>query len=314
MPNQTDLSLSPGQIPTTSASINLSIPFATFGAVPFEECEAALDAAGLHEPIYNLVLYRLFGFLDWSKTIRIGEHDFMLGWTGVFSEDALASKINCCGKTARKALHALSDPDVGILKKEKVGKCFRYHIVLFDAALAYLKENPPETIRIEYLKSKKSPAVKHTTRDNSKAPITENISANQDSLKEEAPIPTGPGAAAGIAQPMPTEGEGGNKNSQKAKQPDSSLSENSSSPKPQPASQPVEIPERPQPKPQSSEPERRSKVSYSAPPPDVVPNGYIEKTIDNLTQAKTMNAASADDGIEDFGPIAQAKPSGDSLP
>lgn len=284
MPNQSDLSLDTGQIPAADTRINLSIPFATFGAVPFEECEAALDAAGLHEPIYNLVLYRLFGFLDWRKTIRIGEHDFMLGWTGVFSEDALASKINCCGKTARKALHKLSDPDVGILKREKVGKCFRYRIVLFDSAIAWLKANPPDTIRIEYLKSK-PPAVKHTTRNDN----SENISVNQDSLKEEAPHPTVSGAAAASADAMPTEEEGGDKNSQKAKPPDPSLSENSFGQSTQPASKPVERPEHRQQKPASSAPHPRSKVSRSAPPPaaapsDVVPNHHIGKTLDKLTE------------------------------
>lgn len=260
-----------------SDRINLSIPFATFGAIPFEQCQAALETSDLHKPTYHLVLYRLFGFLDWSKTIRIGEHDFMLGWTCVLSEDVLASKLGCCVKTVRKALHALCDAE--ILKREKVGKCFRYHIALFDNAIAWLKENPPETIRIEYLKSKPA-AVKHTTRQNKSAKSAD----SQDLLIEEAPPE--PGTAAG---------EGGLKTSQKAKPPDSALSENSSG-SPESARQKSTLPD----------PTPRSKVSHSAAPPlDIAPNGYIESTVEELTDAKRMNAAPTDHN-SDYNPNLEA--------
>ena len=176
---------------------NLSIPFPTFGAVPFEECEAALEAVGLKKPPYNLVLYRLFGFLDWSETIRIGIHDFMTGWTCVFAEAALAKKLGCHEKTIRKPLHALTE--MGVLEQEKVGKCYRYRIVLFNAVIAELKENPPETVKIAYLKPKEAlediTEVKHTTRQNKPSmPVNNshnsvNFTDSQESYKNLEPPP-----------------------------------------------------------------------------------------------------------------------------
>ena len=207
----------------TKTHFNLSIPFNTFGAIPFEECESVLDAEGLKKSPYNLVLYRLFGFLDWSKTVRIGVHDFMSGWTCVFSEATLAEKLGCDVKTVRKALHALVNAK--ILKREKCGKCFRYRIVLFDAVLEYLKAHPPETVKVAYLKHKESleniTEFKHTTRNN-KEKMSANNSAktrhnsvnfpdSQDLKKEElkprTPTP-GPRFRAQAAPTVPSVGEG----------------------------------------------------------------------------------------------------------
>ena len=197
---------------------NLAIPFPTFGGVPFEDCENALEQVGLKKSPYNLVLYRLFGFLDWSKTVRIGVHDFMEGWTCVFSEDTLGKKLGISGRTARKALHALVDE--GILESEKVGKCFRYQIALFKSALAELKENPPETIKVAYLKAKESledltAEVKHTTRNNrpsmseNSSPIPEKFSDNQESYKinQDSSSTTSLDTSTGIADDTPNDGE-----------------------------------------------------------------------------------------------------------
>ena len=149
---------------------NLSVPFQHFGAVPFEELDEILASKGLHSQPYTTVLYRLFGLLDWSETIRIGLHDFLTGWTGVLSEGALTKKLGCTERTVRKALHAMSDPDVGILYREKKGKAFRYRILIFDAIIAKLQASPPRTTKIEFIASEKTDEIiadiKNTTRNN----------------------------------------------------------------------------------------------------------------------------------------------------
>ena len=172
----------------TPKDVNPSIPFSSFGAVNFDDCEAILDQAGLKTYPYNVVLYRLFGMIDWDETVRIGVHDFMTGWTCVLSEGCLASKLGMCNNTVRKALQGLIK--AGILKREKHGKCFRYSIQLFNPAIDDLKKNPPQTVKIEYIKAKGAPNdeisddddsndevsdtdlianIKHTTKGNQKA-------------------------------------------------------------------------------------------------------------------------------------------------
>ena len=265
-----------------SDSINLSIPFATFGAVPFEECEAALLDADLHKPRYCIVLYRIFGFLDWTQTIRIGEHDFMTAWTCVFSEAALAAKIGACVRVIGPVLRELCQ--AGILRREKVGKCFRYHIALFDKAIAFLKANPPETVRIEYLKSKPA-AVKHTSRQNKSAKTSD----SQDSLKEKPSSPTGLGTSTGIAQSTPKGEEGKElKTSQKQKPSDVTANRDNDTDfflNPPPP----ESTERPQQEHTQPTDDRRSKGSCSAAAPaaaptDVVPNSYIGAAVDKLSE------------------------------
>ena len=266
-----------------SAKKNLSIPWATFGAIPFETCEEVLEAAGLKTYPYNLVLYRLFGFLDWDKTVRIGVHDFMNGWTCIFAEDTLAEKLGMCGRTARKALHAMVE--AGLLQSEKVGKCFRYLINFFMPALQDLRLNPPETIKVEYLKPKDksdrgSTEIKHTNTDNHKprnlvpeqkseprsmsesgSPMSEPRSYNQESLqdtKQETPVSDYPGPN------EETENRG-----------DSLIEEKEDA---------------------RAEKEKASLRKEK----DVVHSRQVEKVLDSLKQSKDMNASRTDESVDAF--------------
>ena len=302
MPNQTDLSLSPGQIPSPGKR-NLSIPFPTFGAVPFELIDQELDRAGITSSASHLLLIRLFGLLDWTKTVRIGCHDFMSGITGYLSDKALQKVLRCgSNNTARDAMKKLVDAELVIkLDKEAGHKCNRYQIALFAPILEFLKENPPETVKVEYLAKNEffDAMLKHTQKDNPK-PVLDmdadfsgtdaEAAHNQESFKINTPHPTGSSDSNGLEAP---EEEGGDlnsqrqedagslflpekpppapepvekpKNLQKEQDVDSSLSENSSSPEPQPASEPVHSPERAQPKLSTPSPQNPDlKVSSAA--------------------------------------------------
>ena len=264
-----------------SAKKNLSIPWATFGAIPFETCEEVLEAAGLKTYPYNLVLYRLFGFLDWNKTVRIGAHDFMNGWTCIFAEDTLAEKLGMCGKTARKALHSMVE--AGLLQSEKVGKCFRYLISFFMPALQDLRLNPPDTIKVEYLKPKDksdsgSTEIKHTNTDNHKprnlvpkqkteprsmsesgSPMSEPRSDNQESLqdtKQETPVSDYSGP-----------------NEEDENRGDSLIEEKEDA---------------------RAEKEKASLGKDN----DVVPSKQIGEMLDSLTQSKGMDTSPTDDSVE----------------
>ena len=277
-----------------SAKKNLSIPWATFGAIPFETCEEVLEAAGLKTYPYNLVLYRLFGFLDWNKTVRIGAHDFMNGWTCIFAEDTLAEKLGMCGKTARKALHSMVE--AGLLQSEKIGKCFRYLINFFIPALQDLRLNPPETIKVEYLKPKDksdrgSTEIKHTNTDNHKprnlvpkqkteprsmsesgSPMSEPRSDNQESLqdtKQETPVSDGPGA-----------------NEESEKRGDSLIEKKQETTDLIPVSEWVE--------------EAGEEKASLGEDNDVVHSRQVEKVVDSLTQAKGMNASQTNESHDAF--------------
>ena len=266
-----------------SAKKNLSIPWATFGAIPFETCEEVLEAAGLKTYPYNLVLYRLFGFLDWDKTARIGAHDFMNGWTCIFAEDTLAEKLGMCGRTARKALHSMVE--AGLLQSEKIGKCFRYLINFFTPALQDLRLNPPETIKVEYLKPKDksdrgSTEIKHTNTDNHKprnlvpkqkseprsmsesgSPMSEPRSDNQESLQDTKQEPP--------ALPSTVTGS----NEQDENRGDSLIEEKEDA---------------------RAEEEKASLGKEK----DVVPGKQIGEMLDSMTQSKGMGASPTDDSIE----------------
>ena len=232
MPNHTDLSLSPGQIPSNGKR-NLSIPFPTFGAVPFELIDQELDRTGITSSASHLLLIRLFGLLDWTKTVRIGCHDFMSGITGYLSDKCLQKVLRCgSNNTARDAMKKLVDSGLVVkLDKERGHKCPRYQISLFAPVIAFLKENPPETIKIEYLAQDElfNAKFNHTQKDNPKpldmdaefSDADAQTAHNQESLEKEED-PTSLGTRTGIADPMPTtEGEGGNsENSQKETDPD----------------------------------------------------------------------------------------------
>ena len=234
MPNQTDLSLSPGQIPSNGKR-NLSIPFPTFGAVPFELIDQELDRTGITSSASHLLLIRLFGLLDWTKTVRIGCHDFMRGTTGYLSDKSLQKVLRCgSNNTARDAMKKLVDSGLVVkLDKERGHKCPRYQIALFAPVIAFLKENPPETVKVEYLAQNElfNTKFNHTQKDNPKPTLDMDAEFsdtdaetedNQELSRLEAPTPTGTSTSTGIAPTVPTEeGEGGNsENSQKETDPD----------------------------------------------------------------------------------------------
>ena len=196
---------------------NLSIPFATFGAVPFDLIAQEFDRVGITNANSRLLYISLFGLLDWKKTVRISCHDFMLGITGYLSDKAMQKVLGCKShNTARDAMKRLLDTElVKKLDKEKGHKCCRYEIALFGPILESLKQTPPETVKVEYLAKNDvfNAKLKHTQKDNPKPKsspetmdavtahntmdaVTENMdakfAANQESFKIETPDPTPP--------------------------------------------------------------------------------------------------------------------------
>ncbi len=164
---------------------NLSIPFPTFGACPFELVDQGLDEAGIDYVYAHLLYVRLFGVLDWSRTIRIGCHDFMLGFTGYLSDKALVKLLRVgSNNTARKAMKMLLD--AGLVKQyQKIGdKCPHYKIMLFEPVIEFLKENPPETIKVEYLTNKEvfDARFKHTQKDNPKPKQSHHTNVDQKAI------------------------------------------------------------------------------------------------------------------------------------
>ena len=76
-----NLFLPPTEVPAQKK--NLSVPFPTFGAVPFDLIDQELTRVGITGSSPHLLFIRLFGLVDWAKTERIGCHDFMTGITGL---------------------------------------------------------------------------------------------------------------------------------------------------------------------------------------------------------------------------------------
>ena len=185
---------------------NLSIPFPTFGAVPFELVDQELDNAGI-DYIYAAHLYiKLFGVLDWKKTIRIGVHDFMSGHTGYLSDKAIMKLLRCnSNNTARKAMKMLLDAGLITRHKNLGDRCYFYKICLFDPVVEFLKANPPETVKVEYLKKDDAfdKEFKHTNKGNKTMPEPASEDAsdddkdashahNQESFKNLSPGPHPP--------------------------------------------------------------------------------------------------------------------------
>ena len=179
---------------STSTSTNLSIPFGTFGAVPYELIDEHLDAHGIDYVYAHLLYLRLFGLVDWKRTVRIGCHDFMLGFTGYLSDAALVKILRVGSKnTARKAMKMLLE--AGLIKRyQGIGdRCPHYRIMLFESAIEFLKENPPKTVKVEYLADKDTfDKIKHTQKNNPKptqSPSTNVDQSDIDALTETcAPV------------------------------------------------------------------------------------------------------------------------------
>lgn len=155
---------------------NLAIPDEEFAALSMKQCRSLLDEAGLKKSPYNVVLYELHDLLDWEATVRIGIKDFFTGWTLVISDKTLAEdRCGCSVNTLRKAISALID--AGIIKRQKVGKCYRYRIMRYKPMIDHLKQNPPKTKKIEYVDASdgtERTETKHTTRQNKKANSADN--------------------------------------------------------------------------------------------------------------------------------------------
>ena len=168
---------------------NLSIPFGTFGATPFELIDEDLDTHGIDYVYAHLLYVRLFGLVDWKRTARIGCHDFMLGFTGYLSDDAIVKILRVgSNNTARKAMKMLLD--AGLVKRyQNIGdRCPHYRIMLFESAIAFLKDNPPKTVKVEYLADKDTfDKIKHTQKNNPKpkqSPSTNVDESDIDALTE----------------------------------------------------------------------------------------------------------------------------------
>ena len=148
---------------------NLAIPFEEFVAISMKKSRDALEEVGLKKMPYNIILYELHDLLDWKETTRIGIKDFFTGWTVPFAEGTLAKRAGCAINTVRKALIGLCE--AGILEQQKVGHCYRYLIKIYSPSIEHLKAHPPKTRKIEYIDSDSGEytEIKHTTRNNKRS-------------------------------------------------------------------------------------------------------------------------------------------------
>ena len=164
---------------------NLSIPFSTFGAVPFELIDQDLDEHGIDYVYSHLLYVRLFGLVDWKRTIRIGCHDFMLGYTGYLSDKALVKLLRVgSNNTARKAMKLLLD--AGLIKRYQGehDRCPHYRIMCFESAVEFLKSNPPKTVKVEYLAKDDQfdTHIKHTKKGNPKPKQSPSTNVDQSAI------------------------------------------------------------------------------------------------------------------------------------
>ena len=109
-------------------------------------------------------------------------------------------------------MKSLVDAELVIkLDKEAGHKCSRYYIALFAPVIAFLKENPPTTVKVEYLAQNEAfdARFNHTQKDNPKPVLDKDAefdkdaetAHNQDYKDKEPP---GSSTSTGIASSMPT--------------------------------------------------------------------------------------------------------------
>ena len=261
---------------------NPSVPFGTFYHPPVQLPEFMV-AKGCANSRNLLVMNALFGLVDFNKTERVGEYDFVAGTTVVVSNPGLGGR---CFMSERSVRTAVAEMEGKMFSRKKVGKCHLYHLFPYDEAIAYLKENPdhPMTLTARPIGSAtKLAAIQaqvaefadeddntaesaNTTRQNLHD-NTANSADNQELLPESSESPGFPSTV-----PSDVDAEektGGDLNTEK----------------------------------QEEANQEEEKNSLREEPDDVVPNqhlGEVNDLVEKLTQSKNMNVSETDATIEDF--------------
>ena len=118
---------------------NPTVPFGTFYHPPIQLADVMREKNCLSSTTFA-VMNGLFSLVDFNRTERIGNHDVFEGWTCVVSYGGLGERCGLSGRRTQDALKKLES--VGLIIREKVGKCNRYRITIYDQALNHLKANP----------------------------------------------------------------------------------------------------------------------------------------------------------------------------
>ena len=118
---------------------NPTVPFGTFYHPPVQLADVMREKNCLNSTTFA-VMNGLFSLVDFNKTYRIGDHDVFIGWTCVVSYGGLGDRCGLSGRRTQDALKKLEA--AGLIVREKVGKCNRYRVTLYDQALDHLRANP----------------------------------------------------------------------------------------------------------------------------------------------------------------------------
>lgn len=115
------------------------VPIPIFAHPPTNLHEILEQAGCMSKP--NLaIMDGLFKLIDFNETERIGEVDPFTGYTTVFSYETLSRRTGWSYRSVQFALDELET--AGLIKREKVGKCYRVKIKIYDEFVDAIREDP----------------------------------------------------------------------------------------------------------------------------------------------------------------------------
>ena len=274
---------------------NPTVPFGTFYHPPVQLADVMREKNCLSSTTYA-VMNGLFSLVDFNQTDRIGNHDVFTGWTCVVSYGGLGERCGLSGRRTQDALKKLESESVGLIIREKVGKCNRYRITIYDQALNYLKANPgiPMKQMSQPVGSDKHQKNVKKIQDGASRIVDDGAS---ESLRTERPSHYGRSVPHSRVlqeeyQETPVSDYPG-ANEETENRGDSLIEEKQEAIDLTPVSEVEE----------EAEEEKASLGEETVSPRgdtrnDIVPSKQIGEVLDSLTQAKGMDASPTDDSVE----------------
>ena len=297
---------------------NPSIPFSTFYHPPIELPEV-MEQKGCGNHRNLAVMNALFSLVDFNQTERINDKDYFIGVTCVISHEGLGKRSFLSARRASDAINDLCES--GIIEKEKVGKCYRYRISLYQDNINRLKANPdrphstfsaptgnPEKLRSIHDKVSvtevKADTMSIPTRTQPTTKEDES-SYSQESLQED--LQDSPSFSESTGSRETGRKEGNNEvekqGNEKGTAKGSRTAEQSNQERRQSQGPTGSQRQRPSPSSASQSPDTgRDNQGYQEKSEglDITPNSQIGKVVDNLTKEKSMNTAPKGHDTEAF--------------
>ena len=275
---------------------NPTVPFGTFYHPPVQLADVMREKNCLNSTTFA-VMNGLFSLVDFNKTYRIGDHDVFIGWTCVVSYGGLGDRCGLSGRRTQDALKKLET--AGLIVREKVGKCNRYRVTLYDQALDHLRANPGTPMKQisqpigseEHRKNiKKIQDDASRTTDDETSDIEPITDESSESLRTERPSHYGRSVPHSRVlqeelQETPVSDYPG-PNEETEKRGDSLIEEKQ------------EIDVVPVSEAESVEPEEKASLEEKKEGADFVPTKQIAEVVDSLAKGMNMNVSDPDPDLE----------------